>query len=248
MYELGYVRLLAPRRPERDAAALGTSFHALVAAAAKQASYDPVHNQQLEVALAYLKHNPLPSSANILVVDSPQYIPIGDDWLRWTPDLVYQDGQTIKIRDYKTFDKKPSLDTEMDFQARIYIACAMRKYKTDNVWFEHEYVRRTPPGVPHNKAGDTWTPGDCYIRIPLVISRAEADRLWEETRWVLEDIKATTANNRWYRQCTRDSFYGCCGEYRDLCKAEMQQGALDQGTIDALSTPREPLKLPEGLK
>lgn len=250
-YKFGYVDLLAPKRPAGNAAEQGTHFHAMMERAAKwgdewvaQALVDE-DNPMLDVALTYLQHYPLPDKP--VIVDEPQYIAVGDDWLRWTPDLVFWRGDTLVIRDYKTFERKPSIDTELDFQARIYVACAMRKFGTDNVWFEHEYVRRTPPGVSHNARGDVWSPADCYIRIPLVVGRAEADRVWDETLWVLEEIKTTMANGHWYRQERN-----CCNsllgsEYACLCKAEMQQGTLDPQTIDMMADKRSELKLPEGL-
>lgn len=244
MYDLGYERMFDPNATN-NAVEQGSSFHKIIAELALGVDgHVPEEGEMLDVALAYVKHRPLPHE--IIYVEEPIYTRIDEHtWLRCTFDLVYRDGDEYVGRDYKTFEREPNYDVDLDFQGRIYLSALREHFKSERVRFEYENVRRTPPGVPHNKRGDCWTPEDCYITIPLIIPQHEMDTLWEETRWVIEDIRRTQENGHWYRQ-DRKGWGGCSScFYRFLCKAEVQQGELDQQTIDLLSTPREPLKVPE---
>ena len=256
-YDLGYRRGLIPPVHSTEAMEHGTSFHEYVAAAArgefpstKIIEGDPM----LEVALHYLKHNPLPK--NVITVEKPIYTQLlgrdyrdwsdayPDVYLRTTFDLVYLDGNVIRARDYKTFEKQPSLDLDLDFQGRIYIAALMREFPRQSIEFEYEYVRRVPPGT--NNSRGVWTPDTCYLRFPLVISKREADTLWSESQWVAYRMLEDTAYSQFWRS-DRKGWNGCGScFFRHLCKAELEHGELDDQMLAHLALPerREPLVLP----
>ena len=198
------------------------------------------------IAVEYLHHNPLPE--NILSAERKDFfVKLAPKfYVRCTFDLVYQDGDTIVVRDYKTFKNKPTLDLDLDFQGRFYIAAAQRHYRK-RVDFEYEYIRQTRPGVPHNQKGDMWRPDECYLHFPLIISDREADQVWAEAVETARDIRRALKENRpgtWYHN-TNKTWAGCQScFYRQLCAAENQLGGLDEQTTAALSTPRTPLQLP----
>jgi hypothetical protein len=119
----------------------------------------------------------------------------------------------------------------------------MKQFKTPKVTLEYEYVRRTRPNIPKDKAGKCWQPEECYLNFPLVISVREARSLWQESQWVVEDILAARETGRFYR-VDRKGFGGCSScFYRELCESENQLGSLDEQTISLLATRREPLKM-----
>lgn len=251
-YQLGYELNLDPRMTS-DAAEQGTSFHAWAAQAARmqiKAPCEPLERDGMwDVWEAYETHEPLPEG--VISAETPMYTEIVPGvFLRTTFDLIYRDGEEIVARDYKTFAAWPSADHDLDFQARIYLACLGRACGGSKIRFEHEMVRRTPPGVPHNKRGDVWSPEECYRRDTLVCSQVELDLLWEETVEVVKDLldARRRGDRAFYRQDLKGTFQGCesCF-YRELCKSEAQQGFLDPQTIDLLSTPRKPLEIPDGL-
>lgn len=255
-YQLSYEMLLDPRMTSQ-AAEQGSSFHAWAALYAKGSTYAGGHDtdEMWEVWSAYARHKPLPKG--IISAEEPLYTPLypKEVYLRTTFDLVYEDGEEIVARDYKTFASWPSMDHDLDFQARIYLACLGRRYPERKVRFEHEFVRRTPPGVPHNKRGDIWSPEECYRTDPLVCSQGELDALWEETLEVVQDLLRARRRYQeghkaaFYRQDLKGNFQGCesCFQ-RELCKSEAQQGYLDEQTIALLSTPRKPLEVPDELR
>jgi hypothetical protein len=137
------------------------------------------------------------------------------------------------------------MDLDLDFQGRFYIGALQRRFPGRYIEFEYVNVRRTPPGRVHNKKGDIWTPEECYNTVPLILAQHEIDTLWKETQWVAQDLIDTKQNGHWYRQ-DKKGWGGCSSCFaRNLCKAEVQQGELDEQTIQLLSTPREPLRIPD---
>jgi len=255
-YKLGYVYNLDPIGTESEAVENGTAIHAYLERAAKGDEEwmrgDTGVDQNGLVAQYFLEHHPLPS--NILMAENREFfVPLlgKEVWVRCTFDLVYERNGEIVIRDYKTFSRAPSLNLDLDFQARFYIAAAQR-YFNKPVTFEWVYIRQTPPGVPKDKAGKCWEPGECYLFYPLDISQREADNVWEEAQFAAEDIEDTILKHKtsgsdlvWYRN-SRMGFGGCDScFYKRLCVAENQMGYLDEETITQLSKPREPLVLPE---
>lgn len=261
-FKYAYEMLLKPK--ERvEAMEQGTAFHLMMARANNclleywpqdqnfVEKYYPIFNADPMwlVALTYWEHEP--KDYKPLLIEEPMYIKLDPDtWLRYTPDLVFKRRDFIVARDYKTFAKQPNIDVDLDFQGRIYTAALMRHFKTSDVWFEYECVRRTPPGVSHNAKGDKWSPDECYTRVPLVISKQEAEQLWEETREVAADIRRTRERGgaAWYRVDSK-GWDGCTScSMRFACKAEAQTGRLDQQTIALSYDAGKPLVLPEGLE
>lgn len=165
-----------------------------------------------------------------------------------SPDNTYLFGKNM-IPTHNTFDKAPGeQDVELDFQAGIYIAAAMRLYKTELVRFEYEFVRRVPPGTKNSKGA--WMPEDCYIRVPVVKPKHEVDRLWVETVDVAKEIVRARrlGGNLFYRSGTRKAFGSpCMGCFvSEFCKRENQFGHLDDEDIELLGgTIEEPLTLPK---
>jgi len=234
-YKYGYVMNLEPTGTTSEKVTIGSEMHEMLAAAAQGEDY--TFYETWPVVEAYLKYKPLPPREDIVSVEEGYWVEIDGVPVRCTYDLVYRRGDTIVIRDYKTFGVAPTLDLDLDFQARFYIATAMKHFKTDNVEFEYEYIRQT---LTH-KNGTPWQPDEMYLNYPLVISAQEARNLWEETEYVVEDIHESVSENRWYRQ-DRKGFGGCPScFYKNICKAENQLGTLDEQTLALLSTPREPL-------
>jgi hypothetical protein len=251
-YQLGYEMNLDPIFTN-EAVEQGSTFHALMAQMASQTgeslkldTTDPLSMDS--VVSSYIRHRWDIDSYEIISAEKPMYTPLIEGVvLRTTFDLVYRKGQEVFIRDYKTFAAAPTYDVDLDFQGRIYIAAMMKQLKSDRVRFEYEYVRRTPPNVPKDKAGKHWTPDECYINVPLIISKREAAALWHETQWVAADLLRAREEGRWYRQ-DRKGWNGCQScFYKDLCKAEVQLGVLDDATINMLSKPREPMEMPNDL-
>ena len=252
-YELGYERLLDPVY-EKKVVEDGIAFHEYMEAAAKATDESTIfvnpEDEMGRVAEAYLKHNPLPV-LDILGAEKPLFTRMGEYkgfevWLRCTFDLIYKSGEEHVFRDYKTFDKRPSPDLlDLDFQGRLYSAVGMKHFKTNRAHFEYEYVRRTPPNIPKDKAGNVWEPDECYFHYPLVISEREATEILNETWQICQEIVDTKENKRYYRQ-DKKGFMGCEGcFYKNLCLAEFQLGELDQQTIEMFAKPREPLKVIE---
>lgn len=249
-YQLGYEMGLQPDDTVKDYVHQGSNFHALAAAHYTRERTDANWSDMLDVWSEYLAHQAMPEG--VLSVEAPTYSELLPDvWVRTTFDLVYERGRgegPIVGRDYKTFDRAPTLDLDLDFQGRFYIAALMRKYEGREVEFEYEYVRRVPPGTKNSRG--VWTPEDCYLRFPLIISRREADVVWEEAKWVVESILRAQDRNRFWRTDLKGASPHTCGScfYRNLCKAELEHGELSEQDLAILSPNRkEPITLPKEL-
>jgi hypothetical protein len=252
-YKLGYVYNLDPIGTESEAVENGTAIHKYLEMAAKGDEEwmrgDTAVDQNGLVAQYFLEHHPLPP--NIIMAEDREFFVelLKDVWVRCTFDLVYERNGEIVIRDYKTFSRAPSLNLDLDFQARFYIAAAQRHFGKP-VSFEYVFIRQTRPNVPKDKAGKCWEPEECYLFYPLDIPQQEADRVWAEAQWTATDLQRALEHSKesdavWYHN-DRKGFGGCDScFYRRLCAAENQMGKLDQETIAQLSNPREPLVLPE---
>jgi len=256
-YKLGYVYNLDPIGTESEAVENGTAIHKYLEMAAKgQMSWMKdlyEKDSNATVAIKFLYHHPLPENI-IMAEDREFFVKLLDDdtWIRCTFDLVYERNGEIVIRDYKTFSRAPSLNLDLDFQARFYIAAAQKHFKKP-VSFEYVFIRQTPPGVPKDKAGKCWEPEECYLFYPLDIPQREADRVWAEARITATDLERALEMYEWdgvgdavWYHNDRKGFGGCDScFYKRLCAAENQTGKLDEETIAQLSKPREPLTLPE---
>jgi hypothetical protein len=239
-FELSYERRIIPRK-HSEAADLGTALHEILAGAARDASVEnhlrAASPEQLDgmflVASAYLKHKPIPRE--VIAIEEPYYTRlIRGVWLRTTFDLVYRDESGWVVgRDYKSFEKAPALDVDLDFQGGIYVAALQRAFP-DAIGhrFEYEYIRRVPPGTK-NSTG-VWRPDECYINVPVVQPRRELDVLWAETQEWARTILRARMRGSFPRAGTRKEFGSpCLGCFQlDLCKAEMQHGTLDDQDME----------------
>jgi len=229
----------------------GTAFHSIMAGYAKTRTLGEESHPMGDVARVYLTHREFPS--DIRMVEEPIYGELLPGvYVRGTCDLIYgsEDG-TLVIRDWKTFTRLPSLDSDLDFQARLYIALVMRHYKTSKVRFEHVYIRKTPPNIPKDKAGNCWTPEECYITPPpILMSLHEVMTLVQEVTWELENLIYTKKNGRYTRSPQKGGGYDDCTRcsVKEICKAELTNGTLNDSLLYGISRKREPIEIPEGLK
>ena len=235
-FSIQYLMGYEDAREEKEALAQGTSIHKLLELAAKGLPWED-HGSMNEVAACYLQHNPLPDG--IISADDPQYVELTDlnVRLRTTFDLVYVEGDMLVVRDYKTFDRAPSLDVERNFQARCYLWAATQIWPGFEVYkFEHEYIRRTPPFVPKDQKKNVWFPKDCYIRSTLVL---RGDSLVEDAEeiqeWVKEILRSIEHSDRWKRVYLNGGGYDGCNScsVKNLCFAQ-SQGELDPQTLQLI--------------
>jgi hypothetical protein len=245
-YYFGYEQALTVIE-QKEALTNGIDFHTYAAdyAIYRRDGVEPDfgkydNDKMYEVFNAWVRHRgatEFDNMAEILHVEEPMFTELLPGvQLRTTLDLVYRDKNGwIVIRDYKTFAKMPSLDASLDFQARIYIAAIMRKYQTENVKFEHVYVRRDlfHEGKQSHVA---WTPEESYVYEEIVIPRAEADRLWKETQYVAGIILDATGTNIFYRVDLKGTSPFTCGScfYKTVCAAENQNGGMDGLDLEEL--------------
>lgn len=251
-YQLGYEERINPGTSA--AAADGSSIHAHLESFAKTGNVlpaDPGDELMQEVAIEYINNRGL--SGQTLLVEEPMYTKLLPNvYLRTTLDRVYRStdvNDTVVGVDYKTFEKAPTFDLELDPQGGLYVAALMRKYKTDDVRFEYEYIRRVPPGSKNSKG--FWSVDDCYKRAEIIISRREADLFWDDAVDTAKDMLRARKEGRFYRSGTRVEFgspcLGCF--YIDLCKAEKNYGELTVDDVAVLAAGyNDELTLPVGFK
>ena len=238
-YWFGYekhVSMLETKEPIR----LGLSFHEIAAAYARDTTQnlyavDGADAEMVKVFIEWLLYRGENEFAQmrILHVEEPIFNYLGEGIeLRTTQDLIYKDeNDWIVIRDYKTFSNFPgSLDASLDFQARIYIAAVMLKYKTSKVKFEHVYIRRD---LFHSgkQSNVRWTPAESYVYEEIVISSEEARALWAETMYVASLIANTrdimrSTPSAWYRVDLKGTSPFTCGScfYKNICHADLAYG------------------------
>ena len=141
-------------------------------------------------------------------------------------------------------ERAPTLDVDLDFQGRIYIAALMQYFKTDRVRFEYEYVRRVVPGTKNSKGA--WTQDECYINVPLVISADEARQLWSEVQMDVGKLLIAYAlgGSAWGRYDLKAGPHSCNScFYKQLCKMDMA-GSLDEQSAREFANKREAPALP----
>lgn len=235
---------------ENEAMAEGTAFHSIMAEYARTGKLTD-ESPMGDVARAYLSHQKFPK--NVVLVEEAIYVELLDGvYIRGTCDLIYRDSDgTLVIRDWKTFARLPSLDSDLDFQARLYIALVMRKYKTSAVRFEHVYIRRTPPGIPKDKSGNCWEVDECYITPPpIVMSLREVMTIVQEVKWELENLLSTRETGRYTRSPQKGGGYDDCTKcsVKEICKAELVNGELNDYSLYGISRKRDPTEIPEELK
>lgn len=255
-FELAYIRGF--QTETNEAVRQGSSFHKMMQAAAlgvpeERLIAENMGDPMLAVVLAYLKHRGI--RGNNLAVEQPLYTKILPSvWVRTTMDRIYNEAGAVTILDYKTFASAPNLDTELNFQCKLYAAIAMRHWGLPvPPRFEFEYVRRTPPFVEKDKQGRVWSPDECYKTWPIYVSTKEAAILMDEAtelcRRILQLCKGyKPGDSRFYRVPLTTSGYSAfsCGGcfVRELCKAEASTGRLSPGIIEANTTEIRPFPAP----
>jgi PD-(D/E)XK nuclease superfamily len=242
-YQYQYEMLLDGVK-ENEAMAEGTAFHSIMADYARTGQLE-AGSPMGDVARVYLEHRKFPTE--IVLIEEPIYVEfLAGVYVRGTCDLIYRYGNTLVVRDWKTFARLPSLDSDLDFQARLYIALVMRHYKTSSVRFEHEYVRRTPPGIPKDKAGNCWDPSDCYLTESICVSLREAMTIVQEVKWELETLLKTRETGNYTRTNLKGGGYDACSacSVKEICKAELTNGELNDSLLYGISRKREPIDLP----
>lgn len=267
-FDLGYMRgyeaITVPEPVSR-----GSSIHKHLAALATGA-YDVLKcveegDEDAAIAWAYNVAKPVPTGPRVIAVEQPFYRILVEPSgatpgviLRCTFDAAFyldnpHDNRAnapkyVVLRDYKSFDRAPTLHVDLDFQGRIYSAFGMRYFKTPHVFFEYEHIRRTLPNVVKDKSGGKWSEAECYLNTQLIISEREADVLWEETRQVAYDLVRAIDEKRFYRTDLRGSMPHTCATcfWRHGCVAEVQMGVLDKQTAEMFYSIRPPITIPEG--
>lgn len=235
---------------ESPALAYGTSFHKLMQQRAKGIEWDrtAVDPAVLDVAQTFLEYNSFPT--NIVSADDPYYINVEGTWIRITPDLVYLRNDVYVIRDWKTFEKWPSNDADLDFQAHVYLALMQKHFgKKHYVEFEHVYVRKTPPYVPKDKAGNSWLPGECYRTDPLIPSQVELDKAYAELVFDLQMMQQADKASTYTRTALKGGGYMDCERcsVKEICKADKVTPPGEQPNLYGIAIPREEEKVPDDI-
>ena len=255
-FDLGYVRNYEPLKVP-EPVTQGADIHRHLAAMATGA-YDVLAkveqgDEMAAIAWAYGAAKPIPTGAAVISVEDPFFRVLiepssnGDPGVivRCTFDLAYKAGQHVVLRDYKSFDRAPTLHVDLDFQGRLYSAFGMRYFKTTHVFFEYEYIRRILPHVPRGKTGGNFTQDECYVNVQLILSEREADALWEETRECAYDLVRALVEKRLYRTDLKAGPHACSScFYRHGCVAEVQQGVLTKETAEMFFSTRPPITVP----
>lgn len=220
---------------EAPALEKGTALHSHLERACKGLPLEDDGDDMYFVAKEYLKHNALP--IDIRYVESPFYFLIAPDtYIRCTADLVHVQDGVCYIRDWKSFSRAPSYNHELDFQAKTY-AALFSTITSLPVIFEHVYIRTTPPGVPHNKKGDEWTPEECYITpTPVMFSSEEMESQRED---VIDAVQEIQSKVRYRRSPLKGGGYDACDRcsVSTLCRLESYKGSLSEAEFEYHSKP-----------
>ena len=252
--------------PSSEAAQLGTSLHELLALAARgdRKEIEKLKDEPMyPIALEYLRHRGLPGKT--LLIEEPLYtlvIPEEKHWgedsrgnpaellypavyIRTTFDRVFveDDARWLVARDYKSFDTKPTLYVDLDFQGRMQTAALQKAFKVDTVRFEWEYIRREIGRELKGKGYVEWGVEDRYLNVPLISATHELKQIWEETQDVARDlVRCLLVEKRFYREDLKTGPHSCSScFYKQLCAAEFAQGVLTEDDIEMFTEPADPL-------
>jgi hypothetical protein len=263
-YQLQYV-LMRDTPKVSDAIEDGRSFHVFIDKLAKgelsEKDLELDSDPMAQVAFHYVRYKPLPENVvgNSELAVWARLLP--NVLLRCTFDIIYMEDGWLVAGDYKTFDKLPHHDPDLDFQGGLYLAqLAHTKqwsgYK--DVRFEWKYVRRVPPGTKNSKG--VWTVDECYPHsTPLILPKHEIDSIWRDAQETATEMlrKLEFVNpadimrnpSPWTRTYLKGSGpHTCNGCFvKEMCKYERKYGSLDDSTISFVSIPRKPLEVPEGV-
>jgi hypothetical protein len=234
LFDFSYRRRLAPLADPNAVMQVGSDIHAYLAACAMDDRTPLIAPELRDVVEAYLAYKPLPfevisaeQSLYTLVLPETDMRPAL--YIRTTLDLIYPRGtRTIVGRDYKTFTQKPSWDTDLDFQGRIYTCCLMRHYPQHMVEFEWHYIRQELGRELKGKGHVAWTNEERYwLPTPMVLSDIEAQTTWRELEQTAYDLVRAIDEDALYRVDLKVGPHSCDNCYLKVpCKAEYTHGEL----------------------
>lgn len=260
-FELGAIMGLSPRR-DTEAASNGRDFHSIMEWVAKNGGEYPQENTlqlkpfaaMLPVAQAYYDHlvdkDELShfDAGNLISAERGYFAEIGPNiFIRTSFDLVFLDDGEGCVQDYKTFTKAPSLDAESDLdpQANEYLLVAAAAMpQLGRLKFRWEYVRQELGRMLKKGPAAVYTPWEReerYYRQELIVSDDVMNTVRKELYDCALDVREAIERGRYYRQGLNSGPHGCSScFYKDLCKAELFHGSLDDQTLAALSTYDDP--------
>jgi hypothetical protein len=161
----------------------------------------------------------------ILELETPRSIRLGDHDLVGTPDGVLRQRQTgaLWLLQYKTVSGYRPIDVLMD-EVRI-------------SWYECAYEAMVRAAYPGERIGGTLLAGwrkltkkarsagdEAFVLLPISRTPAEVDRALGELRSIADEIAAATPTNlRWNRRSCTQYNYRC--QYFDVCHGSLDLSA-----------------------
>jgi len=258
LFWLDHVKGLTPKRDGgMELAGRGTAFHELMEfAAGHGGSLDgaPDDNEMLEIAQAYLEHEPLPSAESIISAERGYFAEIVPGfYVRASFDLVYREDPFVVVRDFKTFMRAPSIEPDFDFQSKVYAIVAERAFNAP-VRFEWRHVRQElgrflSGGKGKDAVWTPWEEDDLYPQVPdVVLTEEERHAFTQGLIALAEDIlhRLDLTHNgarwdlKWYREPLTSGPHSCTScFYKYLCLADLQHGGLGDDDIAMLTQPND---------
>jgi len=260
-YQLGYIKGLTPTE-SRGVIQFGIDFHKYAEIDAKMVAGIPLEDGYAEKWLerhddpmgrvydAYRCEFGLPAKEQILGVERAVWFRVvGNVLLRMTYDLIYEDEHGwIVDRDYKTFSKMPTIDVDLDFQGRLFMAGLAAMFPGRKIRREYHNVRQELGRELKGKGYVEWTREERYHIVPLVVSRAQLETTRREAIFVAHEIadSADRFDGPFYRTELKGDMPHACGQcfVKEACKKDLA-GQLDEQTIDLLYDVRKPFEAPD---
>lgn len=229
-FELQYIKGIVDDKPDGEALEKGTRIHKYFEMYLKgKASELDWATEEGVLVSTYLKYRPITEKpSHVEETLNVKVFPFVD--LTFTPDVMFTNPEKgiVDVVDWKSFSKMPSLDTDLDFQTNTYLAAVAQLFPTyEKFRFIHKYLRTTAPLVPKDKAGTAWTIQECYFDQVTVLSRAELDEVWEDTKDRIAEIvlKVENPESKWRRTFLRGFDFNSCGKcpVKSLCNQDYEK-------------------------
>jgi len=226
----------------------GLAFHEIMAHHVKSATWPDTTSEMLEVAQAYAERYPVERHSGVSVYcERPFFVEmLPDMWVRFTGDKITVAPNGVTILDYKTFSKAPTLDPDLDFQAKTYLVLAEAKWPDRGMYeFEWHHVRSELGRFLKVKGDAVWTEWSAderYLVNSMILADGERNLFHGELIACLLDIQDAFENERWYRTALKGHSPYTCGNcfYRSLCTQDAANGGnLTPDDIDRLTEPAE---------